>query len=144
MDISIAHINRVFINLDDRTYVFITTTSITNTFLRPLFKKGLRRSHNLRYGDIHLNTNFDKPFNPIRQLGRKDLCFILFTSGTTGLPNGVEVTHRNLCNILLISPGYVMVSLKNHIWILLAAGPNLATQLGTSDEFFLIQAFIPM
>jgi amino acid adenylation domain-containing protein len=33
------------------------------------------------------------------------LCFVLFTSGTTGLPNGVRVTHRNVCNILLIEPG---------------------------------------
>lgn len=33
------------------------------------------------------------------------LCFVLFTSGTTGLPNGVRVTQRNVCNILLTSPG---------------------------------------
>lgn len=32
-------------------------------------------------------------------------CFILFTSGTTGNPNGVQVTHRNVCNILLTAPG---------------------------------------
>ncbi|KZK75989.1 Linear gramicidin synthase subunit D [Pseudovibrio sp. Ad13] len=34
-----------------------------------------------------------------------DLCMILFTSGTTGVPNGVQVTHKNLCNILQTSPG---------------------------------------
>ncbi|AZF27447.1 amino acid adenylation domain-containing protein [Pseudomonas sp. R2-60-08W] len=34
-----------------------------------------------------------------------DLCFVLFTSGTTGRPNGVCVSHRNVCNILLTSPG---------------------------------------
>ena len=34
-----------------------------------------------------------------------DLCFVLFTSGTTGRPNGVRVTHRNVCNILLTEPG---------------------------------------
>lgn len=33
-----------------------------------------------------------------------DLCFVLFTSGTTGRPNGVRVSHRNLCNILLTEP----------------------------------------
>ena len=32
-------------------------------------------------------------------------CFILFTSGTTGMPNGVQVTHKNVTNILLTSPG---------------------------------------
>ncbi|MGK9527474.1 AMP-binding protein, partial [Salmonella enterica subsp. enterica] len=34
-----------------------------------------------------------------------DLCFVLFTSGTTGRPNGVCVSHRNVCNILLTQPG---------------------------------------
>ncbi|MBB5018234.1 amino acid adenylation domain-containing protein [Chitinivorax tropicus] len=34
-----------------------------------------------------------------------DCCMVLFTSGTTGTPNGVQVTHRNLCNILLTEPG---------------------------------------
>ena len=33
------------------------------------------------------------------------LCFLLFTSGTTGQPNGVRVTQRNVCNILLTEPG---------------------------------------
>lgn len=32
-------------------------------------------------------------------------CFILFTSGTTGRPNGVQVTHQNVCNIIMTAPG---------------------------------------
>ncbi|WP_037675823.1 amino acid adenylation domain-containing protein [Streptomyces griseus] len=32
-------------------------------------------------------------------------CYVLFTSGTTGRPNGVKVTHRNVANILLTEPG---------------------------------------
>jgi D-alanine--poly(phosphoribitol) ligase subunit 1 len=32
-------------------------------------------------------------------------CYVLFTSGTTGAPNGVEVTHANVANLLLTQPG---------------------------------------
>lgn len=35
----------------------------------------------------------------------EDVAMVLFTSGTTGVPNGVQVTHRNLCNILQTAPG---------------------------------------
>jgi D-alanine--poly(phosphoribitol) ligase subunit 1 len=38
-------------------------------------------------------------------LGTEKVCFVLFTSGTTGMPNGVKVTHQNVCNILLTAPG---------------------------------------
>ena len=37
-------------------------------------------------------------------------CFILFTSGTTGVPNAVAVTHRNICNLIAIAPGRLNVS----------------------------------
>ncbi|MDG4861530.1 amino acid adenylation domain-containing protein [Streptomyces sp. T-3] len=37
--------------------------------------------------------------------GPDDGCYVLFTSGTTGTPNGVTVTHRNVCNLLLTAPG---------------------------------------
>ncbi|SFD53872.1 amino acid adenylation domain-containing protein [Streptomyces aidingensis] len=35
----------------------------------------------------------------------EDGCYVLFTSGTTGTPNGVTVTHANVCNLLLTRPG---------------------------------------
>ncbi|WP_345576828.1 amino acid adenylation domain-containing protein [Nonomuraea rosea] len=37
--------------------------------------------------------------------GPGDTAVVIFTSGTTGRPNGVNVTHANLCNILLNEPG---------------------------------------
>lgn len=40
-----------------------------------------------------------------RAVTRDDRCFVLFTSGTTGTPNGVQVTHGNVANIILTEPG---------------------------------------
>ncbi len=48
----------------------------------------------------------DAPAPDTRYRARpKDLAMILFTSGTTGVPNGVQVSHANLANILLTAPG---------------------------------------
>jgi D-alanine--poly(phosphoribitol) ligase subunit 1 len=44
-------------------------------------------------------------FRPETAIGRANICYIIFTSGTTGTPNGVQVTHGNVCNILLTEPG---------------------------------------
>jgi len=40
-----------------------------------------------------------------RRLTPDNTCYIIFTSGTTGTPKGVQVTHRNVTNLLLTSPG---------------------------------------
>ncbi|MDT0347446.1 amino acid adenylation domain-containing protein [Streptomyces litchfieldiae] len=45
------------------------------------------------------------PLAPVGMAGPDDGCYVLFTSGTTGRPNGVTVTHRNVCNLLLTEPG---------------------------------------
>jgi amino acid adenylation domain-containing protein len=37
--------------------------------------------------------------------GSGSTAMVIFTSGTTGQPNGVRVTHANLCNVLLTEPG---------------------------------------
>jgi D-alanine--poly(phosphoribitol) ligase subunit 1 len=44
-------------------------------------------------------------FEPETPVTAENTCFIIFTSGTTGNPNGVQVTHRNAGNILLTEPG---------------------------------------
>jgi amino acid adenylation domain-containing protein len=48
---------------------------------------------------------FVEPFVPQTPIARDNTCFIIFTSGTTGNPNGVQVTHGNVGNILLTEPG---------------------------------------
>ena len=47
--------------------------------------------------------------NPDVAVRREDGCFILFTSGTTGLPNGVQVSHKNLCNVVLNPPANLSI-----------------------------------
>ncbi|MFJ9585055.1 amino acid adenylation domain-containing protein [Streptomyces acidicola] len=42
---------------------------------------------------------------PVVDVRPDDGCYVLFTSGTTGRPNGVKVTHRNVANLLLTAPG---------------------------------------
>ncbi|WP_199549747.1 amino acid adenylation domain-containing protein [Streptomyces sp. N35] len=50
-------------------------------------------------------TSVHEQFVPTRPASPDGGCYVLFTSGTTGAPNGVTVTHRNVCNLLLTEPG---------------------------------------
>lgn len=52
-----------------------------------------------------LADEFAPRLNKESPLQPEDLCMILFTSGTTGVPNGVQISHKNLCNILQTAPG---------------------------------------
>ena len=51
------------------------------------------------------DLEYTAAFIPDQEITRNNHCFILFTSGTTGNPNGVQVTHGNVGNILLTEPG---------------------------------------
>ena len=51
------------------------------------------------------STQTLKPENMYGQGQKEGTCFVLFTSGTTGMPNGVQVTHNNVCNIIHTHPG---------------------------------------
>ncbi|MDX2761913.1 amino acid adenylation domain-containing protein [Streptomyces europaeiscabiei] len=51
------------------------------------------------------NRSTEGPVRLERPVRPDDGCYVLFTSGTTGKPNGVKVTHGNVANILLTEPG---------------------------------------
>ncbi|WP_328440783.1 amino acid adenylation domain-containing protein [Streptomyces sp. NBC_00444] len=54
---------------------------------------------------IALDSPLPPAIAPRPHISPDDGCYVLFTSGTTGRPNGVKVTHRNVANILLTAPG---------------------------------------
>lgn len=76
---------------------------------------------------------------PEFDISENEVCYIIFTSGTTGNPNGVQVTHGNLCNVLLTAPGnlgmrpglkvgqILSISFDMSVWEILGALSNGAT-----------------
>ena len=86
------------------TQVILTTSNLVDQVPEPA---GHRR---IKIDEIILasKTATQNPtvnVRPAQAITAQHRCFILFTSGTTGKPNGVQVTHRNVCNILLSKPG---------------------------------------
>ena len=57
---------------------------------------------------------------------RHQHCCLIFTSGTTGHPNGVRITHQNICNILLTAPGNLAVKRGDRVGQLLNISFDMA------------------
>lgn len=72
------------------------------------------------------DLNVINPFWVDRQSRPEDVCFILFTSGTTGKPNGVRVTQKNLANIILSSPGNLDIRPGTKVGQILNIGFDMA------------------
>ena len=53
----------------------------------------------------------------IPEISEDDLAFIMFTSGTTGIPKGVMLTHKNVVSNLESISGYFNVTAKDRILI---------------------------
>ncbi|MEV6237650.1 amino acid adenylation domain-containing protein [Lentzea sp. NPDC051838] len=55
-----------------------------------------------------------------------DIAVVIFTSGTTGRPNGVRVSHTNLCNVLLTAPGHLGITAGTRVSQLLNIAFDMA------------------
>ena len=65
-------------------------------------------------------------FPPRVEMSPQNGCFVLFTSGTTGTPNGVEVTHANVTNLLLTSPGDLAIQPGDRVSQILSIAFDMA------------------
>ncbi|KAF5018124.1 hypothetical protein F66182_9917 [Fusarium sp. NRRL 66182] len=56
----------------------------------------------------------------------EDGCYVIYTSGTTGTPKGVDVTHRNVTNLVCQSPGNLGISSGTCVGQVLNVGFDMA------------------
>ncbi|RMJ14310.1 hypothetical protein CDV36_006038 [Fusarium kuroshium] len=58
--------------------------------------------------DVEQDATSLEDFKPLGN--PDDGCYVIYTSGTTGTPKGVDVTHRNVTNLVCQSPGNLGIS----------------------------------
>lgn len=90
-----------FIASATQTKVILTDSSVSN--LLPKFEMHVKIIEIDKVMSTP-NATFETFHGPHRQIKSTDICYIIFTSGTTGRPKGVKVTHGNLANVLLTPP----------------------------------------
>ncbi|MDR1837182.1 MAG: AMP-binding protein [Treponema sp.] len=77
---------------------------------------GLETVISLRKGIGTYVYDLDGPEAQIEQAVETDLAAILFTSGTTGIPKGVMLTHRNLVSDCYIAQGTPLIILHTDVF----------------------------
>ncbi|KAL2872401.1 putative NRPS-like enzyme [Aspergillus lucknowensis] len=69
------------------------------------------------YGQFNLNFS-----NLICDGDAESGCYVIYTSGTTGDPKGVDVTHRNVTNLLCQAPGNLGMTRGSKVGQVLSVG----------------------
>lgn len=53
-------------------------------------------------------------------------CYVIYTSGTTGQPKGVDITHKNVTNLVCLPPGNLGIAPGTHVGALLNISFDMA------------------
>ncbi|CRK42975.1 hypothetical protein BN1723_016106, partial [Verticillium longisporum] len=77
--------------------------------------------------DVPEADDYEKSTTP-QDLATSDSgCYVIYTSGTTGTPKGVDVTHRNVTNLVCLSPGRLDIGSGTRVGQIL----NISFDMGT-------------